>query len=169
MPFKVPDQSWKSFQQHIDGFTVMPYRKIVVGVDNSSASAMVLQRAIQLARAFSAKLIVVHVVPTIHPLEKKQGPIVDATYMEFMKAAGADVVRSAKKKLEETGVDGEVIEAEGIPSREILAIMEEKGADLLVVGSKEKVGSLTHLGSVSKALSEKAKCSLLIEKVCEAC
>jgi nucleotide-binding universal stress UspA family protein len=169
MPFKGSSETWDDFQQHMDGFSIMPYKKIIVGVDHSSASAIVLQRAIQLAKAFSAKLIVVHVVATIHPLEKKQGPVIDATYMEFMRAAGADVVRSVKKKLEETGVDGEVIEAEGTPSKEILAVMEEKGADLLVVGSKEKVGSLAHLGSVSKALSEKAKCSLLIERVCEKC
>jgi nucleotide-binding universal stress UspA family protein len=169
MPFKGSGQTWDIFQQHIDGFTVMPYRKIIVGVDHSSASAVVLQRAIQLARAFSARLIVVHVVATIHPLEKKQGPIADATYLEFIRAAGEDVVRSAKKKLEASGVDGEVIEAEGIPSKEILAVVKEKGADLLIVGSKEKVGSLAHLGSVSKALSEKAKCSLLIERACEKC
>lgn len=169
MPFKGSNETWDSFQQHMDGFTVMPYRKIMVGVDHTNASAMVLQRAIQLAKAFSAKLIVVHVISTIHPLQKKQGPIVDPTYLEFMKAAGADIVQSAKKKLEEAGVDGEVIQAEGVPHKEILALMEENGADLLVVGSKEKVGSLTHLGSVSKALSEKAKCSLLIERICEKC
>jgi nucleotide-binding universal stress UspA family protein len=167
MPFKGSDETWNSFEQHIAGFTVMPYRKILVGVDNTSTSAMVLQRAIQLAKAFSAKLIVVHVVSTIHPLEKKQGPIIDATYLEFIRAAGADVINSAKKKLEETGVDGEVIEAEGIPSKEILAIIEERGVDLLVVGSKEKVGTQAHLGSVSMALSEKVKCSLLIERLCE--
>jgi nucleotide-binding universal stress UspA family protein len=100
-------------------------------------------------------------------LEKKQGPIIDTTYLEFIRAAGADVINSAKKKLEEAGVDGEVIEAEGIPSKEILAIIEERGVDLLVVGSKEKVGTQAHLGSVSKALSEKVKCSLLIERLCD--
>ena len=169
MPFKGSDETWESFDQHIMGSTVIPYRKIIVGVDHTTASAMVLQRAIQLAKAFSAKLIVVHVVSTIHPLEIKQGPIIDMTYLEFMRAAGADVINSAKKRLEEAGLDGEVIGAEGIPSKEILAIVEEKGADLLIAGSKEKVGTQAHLGSVSKALSEKAKCSLLIEKVSKNC
>jgi len=168
MPFKGSDM-WESFEMHLAGFTVKPYGKILVGVDHTNASAVVLQRAIQMAKAFSAKLIVVHVVSTIHPLEIRQGPQVDATYLEFMKAAGADVIESAMKKLAETHVDGEVIQAEGIPSKEILAIVEEKGVDLLIVGSKEKVGSLAHLGSVSKALSESAKCSLLIERTCERC
>jgi nucleotide-binding universal stress UspA family protein len=169
MPFKGSDETWDSFEQFMTGFTIMPYRKILVGVDHTSASAVVLQRAIQMAKAFSAKLLVVHVISTIHPLEKKQGPRVDMTYLEFMRVAGADVINTAKKRLAEASLDGEVIEAEGVPSKEILAIVKEKGIDLLIVGSKEKVGSLAHLGSVSKALSEKAKCSLLIERACEKC
>lgn len=155
------------FDDYTKGVTPPPYKTMAVGIDHSFTSAMVLERALKLAKIFNSYLIVIHVDPTLLPYETKQGPAIDPSYMEFIKAADADVIESAKKKLAAAGIKGEVIELEGEPAEEILGVMNEKEVDLVVVGSKEKTGTLVYLGSVSKAISEKAKCSVLIERVCD--
>lgn len=155
-----------TFDDHVKRCVIHPYKKIAVGIDHSYVSAMVLERALKLAKAFHSTLYIVHVIPTVPPFQTKQGPAVDMSYMEFMKAADADVIQSAKKRLEEVGVKGEVLQLEGEPANEILAVLEEEGVDLVVLGSKEKAGTLVHLGSVSSTVSQKAKCSVLIERVC---
>lgn len=165
MPPKGAEGRRECFDDHVKSCVISPYKKIAVGIDHSYVSAVVLERALRLAKVFNSRLYIVHVVPTVPPFQTKQGPAVDMSYMEFMKAADADVIESAKKRLEETGVKGEVLQLEGEPAEEILAVLEEEGVDLVVVGSKEKAGTLVHLGSVSSTVSEKAKCSVLIERV----
>lgn len=167
MPSKGSEGRRGSFEEHVKSCTIAPYKKIAVGVDHSYVSAMVLERALKLAKIFSSSLLIIHVVPTVMPFETKQGLAVDMSYMEFMKAADADVIQSAKKRLAEAGVKGEVLQLEGEPAEEILGALEEEKVELVVVGSKEKAGTLVHLGSVSKTVSEKAKCSVLIERICE--
>ena len=165
MPKKGSGERKESFDELMKSCALVPYRTIAVGIDHSYTSAMVLERALKLAKLFCSKLIIIHVVPTMLPFETKQGPAVDPSYMEFMKLADTDVIQLAKKRLTEMGVKGEVIELEGEPAEEILEVLEEEKVNLVVVGSKEKTGTLVHLGSVSKAVSERAKCSVLIERV----
>jgi nucleotide-binding universal stress UspA family protein len=167
MPLKVQEERKQKFDDYIKSCIVLPYEKIAVCIDHSYVSAMVLERALKLAKIFSSRLIVIHVIPTVLPYETKQGLAVDMSYMEFMKAADTDIIQLAKKRLEDARVKGEIIQLEGDPAEEILGVLNEEKVSLVVVGSKEKVGTLVYLGSVSKAISEKAKCSVLIERVCE--
>ncbi len=167
MPPKARKVCKKGAPEPPEECVIAPYEAIAVAIDHSYVSNMVLERALKLADIFSSRLVIIHVIPTILPYETKMGPAVEPSYMEFMKEDDTDVIRSAKKRLEETGVEGEVIQLEGDPAEEILGILNEKQIKLIVVGSKEKAGTLVHLGSVSKAIAERAKCSVLIERICE--
>lgn len=162
---KPSEERKDTFDGYTKGQKIPPYKTIAVGVDHSYTSAMVFERALKLAKTFNSRLLVIHVVPTVRPFEMRQGLAVDPSYMEFQRAADADIIRSVEKRIAETGVEGEILQLEGEPAEEILRTLGEEKVDLVILGSKEKAGTLVHLGSVSRTVSEKAKCSVLIERV----
>jgi nucleotide-binding universal stress UspA family protein len=62
-------------------------------------------------------------------------------------------------------VEGDAFIIGGDPAGEILKAIATMNIDLVVMGAKEKVGTLAHMGSVSKRVSEEAKCSVMIERM----
>ena len=134
--------------------------RILVGVDASSYSAAVLERAIELARAFDAALEVVHVfeMPFVYDLGA-------AVNVEQMRAAEAEAVwAGAQPILERAGdLDITTTDLTGGSARMLVHRAQEIGADLIVVGNRGRgdFASLV-LGSTSHGVIHTAPCDVFI-------
>jgi nucleotide-binding universal stress UspA family protein len=76
---------------------------------------------------------------------------------------------AARKRLAETmtalGLTGEIEVTIGPPSDAIVKVAEEKGADLVVIGTSGRSGiDRLLLGSVAKAVIRHAPCSVLVAR-----
>jgi nucleotide-binding universal stress UspA family protein len=134
-------------------------KTIVVGYDDSPAAQRALARAVELAKAFGSQVVVTSVAPVTVGPAHGEGAI-DPT--DTPAEHGAELA-SARSQLEAAGVSGELVPAVGHPADTIATLAEERGADLIVVGTRELglVGRL--LGqSVSDAVAHKAGCDVLI-------
>ncbi len=119
-------------------------REILFATDFSEVSRRAGAVAADLARRFSARLHVVHVVPPTHD----PGPSAGAVH-----AAAAEL-----------GPGFEIVErvVSGLPARQIGAYADGGAIDLIVLGTHGRTG-VTHalLGSVTEAVARHARCPVL--------
>jgi nucleotide-binding universal stress UspA family protein len=148
-----------------DGFnqTVSEYKVIAVAIDNSYSAAKVLRRALLLAKSCSM-LYIVHVLQTTLPYGEKSTITIDPSYYEILQKESMELFVTAEKNIENTDVNFETLLLEGDPAEEILKFISKKGVELMILGSKDKLGSTKNLGSVSSKIAVNAKCSVLIER-----
>ena len=146
-------------------------KTIVVGYDGSGSADRALERAAEFAKAFAAKLVVVSVaeLPAYVP-PYAAGPETGLTAMPMEEPVLADidpdevvggVLDQAKGRL--GGVDADFEARTGAADDAIIEVADERGADLIVVGTREP-GFLARLfeGSVSRDLAKRAHCDVLI-------
>lgn len=132
---------------------------IVVGYDETPGSRRALERAATLAKALGAKLVVTSVAPLIASVGRSGGPI-DPTDPPEKHAAE---LAAARTYLESHDIEGDYQPAVGDPADAIVQLADERGAELIIVGTREH-GLINRLlgTSVSDAVSHHAHCDVLI-------
>ncbi len=134
--------------------------RILVGVDASTYSVAVLERAIELARAFGASLEVVHVfeMPFVYDLGA-------AVNVEQMRAAESEAVWAVAQPTLQQADDLEITTTDltGGSARMLVHRAQEIGAALIVVGNRGR-GDLASLvlGSTSHGVIHTAPCDVFI-------
>jgi nucleotide-binding universal stress UspA family protein len=136
-------------------------KTIVVGYDETEPATRALERTAELAKAFGAKVVVTSVAPALVGAVAARGvgpvdPVDDpALHREELDHAAAF--------LGERGIEAECFLSLGDPAGEIVELAESRGADLIVVGTREP-GLLDRLLglSVSGSVQRKAHCDVLI-------
>ena len=130
---------------------------IVLGYDDSDAAKRGLERAAELSTAFGSKVIVTSVAPM---LVGRAGGSVDPAdppdehKRELMHAASF---------LTERGIEADYDLGLADPASHIVELAEQRGADLIVVGTHEPSFLEGLLGlSVSRKVERKAHCDVLI-------
>lgn len=141
-------------------------KTIVAAIDFSDATDHVVETAVEQAKAFGAKLHLVHVLEpepayTAYGFTPDEFPAMHAFHEEARKRA--------TKRLEEVaaGVDGvERHLAEGSPLHALLEYVKKNGIDFVILGSHGHgmVASLL-LGSVAEGMVRKAVVPTLIVPV----
>jgi nucleotide-binding universal stress UspA family protein len=134
-------------------------QKIVLGYDDTEASQRALERVGQLAKAFGSDVVITSVAPVEMSVGRSGGPI---DPMEPLSKHTEELGR-ARKYLEGEGIQAEYQPAVGEPADAIVQVAQERGADMIVVGTREPSVVQRLLGqSVSDAVSHKARCDVLI-------
>ena len=133
-------------------------KTIVVGYDGTEPAKRALERAAELASAFGSRLVVTSVVEVVMSAAGRS--IGTAPEGEGTHAAQ---LAAAKAFLAEKGLEADYIEALGHPAESIVDAAVERGADMIVIGTREP-GFVQRLigNSVSNAVANKAHCDVLI-------
>lgn len=131
-----------------------PFTKILVGTDFSDPAARALDRAIDLAHRYGAKL---HLVHAWDPPAITYGAIasmaldVQASYERSAREQLEHRVAERVAELRARGTELESTLAQGVPWEQILEVAERVGADLIVVGTHGRKGlQRALLGSVAE-------------------
>lgn len=142
-------------------------KKILVPTDFSQYSDMALQKAVDIASKYNAKVVLLHVLD-----ERIQQCAADyCLSSEVFHKIEDDTLTASKEKLrnevnsltEKKPVEIDYDIRKGSPADVILEEQQEKGIDLIVIPSHGKSGILKHLiGGVTDKVVRSAKCPVLV-------
>lgn len=149
-------------------------KKFLVAVDGSDHGWKALDLATDLAAVSDAELIILHVVPYepmpegLQQYAKIEGiPIDDLkAQIRYSKAIGDKITSESEARVRKNGlarVTTQVVE--GNPAKQIVALAESEGADMVFLGSRgfgDAKGLL--LGSVSHKVMHLAPCTCVAVK-----
>jgi nucleotide-binding universal stress UspA family protein len=134
-------------------------KTIVVGYSDTDDARKALDRAIELAKAFGAQLVVTSVAPVVAGGPRSMGALDPADDV----AEHRDELAHARSAVDETGLSAEFVVGVGEPAEAIVELAEKRSADVIVVGTRD-AGILERLlgGSVSASVSRQASCDVLV-------
>ena len=121
----------------------------------------------EMAEKYSAKLIMLHVMPpVVNPILTESDPVI------FTEPDKSLVLNLEERMQQEYGnrigdhIQNELVVLNGHVSSEILRYLEENRIDLIVMGSFGLTGmGLVLFGSVAKRVAHKAPCSVMIVRL----
>jgi len=142
----------------------MAEKQIVCCTDFSENAETAFITALEMAKKYPAKLLVIHVFPpVVNPM---------LTDMEWMppEAPKKNLILNLEERMQQEygdrigdNVDYQLIVLDGHVSSEILTFLNENPVDIVVMGSYGLSGmGLVFFGSVAKRISYKAPCSVMI-------
>lgn len=135
-------------------------RVIVVGVDGSADSEAAVRFTGALARALGAEVVAVHALGLLDRLEP-DGPRVPT--QPHREEIAAKVEGEWTAALRDAGVPHRAVLHDGNPVDVVLQVVDEVGADLVVLGSRGIGGSpIQLLGSTSSQVAQRARCPVTI-------
>ncbi|RMF22323.1 MAG: universal stress protein [Cyanobacteria bacterium J083] len=151
------------------------FEKILVAIDDSPGNQAVFQKALSIAKANNARLILLHVLWEEANRINIQSKFGQDSYSKFapetksprqqnfLKNRGLNILRSLIREASAAGVKSEFTQITGDPSSTICEFAQSCQADLIVMGKQsyydlEKI----FLGSVSNYVLYHAPCSVLL-------
>ncbi len=111
--------------------------KILLAYDGGEPARRALEQTIELAQRFNARVGVISVVP----VPSGRAPV--APWDD--RTVHAEELLEARRLLREAGIEADLMEPAGDPAKTIEHIADERGYDVIVIGSRG-------LGAVSRAL-----------------
>ncbi|MBZ0220492.1 MAG: universal stress protein [Candidatus Methylomirabilis sp.] len=136
------------------------FEKILVPVDLADGSEKAAEYASMLAKRHGAKLYVIHVID----LSDDVIPFVSGLELEqkLHKKSKEDLAKYAESRFKGIG-EVELDTLKGVPYRAILSYINEKGIDVVVMGSYGK-GSVDRflIGSTTERVMRKSPCPVLV-------
>jgi universal stress protein A len=140
----------------------MDYQNILAAIDFSESAPEVLQRAIELAGHYQAKLSVIHVVEYIPPVDFSGDPMSIPVGMIDESLLVENAKKSLEKFLEKhsaSHLDHQV--TIGLAKQDICQQVDDQKIDLLVIGSHGRHGLGRLLGSTVNGVLNSVSCDVL--------
>lgn len=140
------------------------YKKILVAVDLTDDSPIVLDKARKLAGQNEAELSLIHVIEPI-----AVGYAIEVSSVDI-EGLHQEASRQARDALLEMGTNIGIPESRlhsklGHPAREIRELAESMQADLIVTGGHSRHGWELLFGSTSSEVSRGVKCDVLTVRI----
>jgi nucleotide-binding universal stress UspA family protein len=147
----------------------MQMKRLLIAINEDPMALQVIETAGRLAQEWPASIVVCHIMPT--PVfegiqqELKGQRYVDQpfTYTQAEEQARA-IAQAVAEGLGRFNVRWEARGRVGDPAQEIVALAQEVGADLIVIGFEglRGLGKLRAIGSVSRAVMEQTRLPVLV-------
>ena len=133
-------------------------KTILIGYDEGEASKRALERGAQFAKAFDSQLIVTSIAPITTNIGRSAGPIDPTDPPE----AHIQELKHAQTYLEGQGIKADYAPGIGHPAETIAQVAKERGADLVILGTKEP-GLIARLfgQSVSESVAHRVHCDVM--------
>jgi nucleotide-binding universal stress UspA family protein len=145
----------------------MNVNTILVPTDFSADAAEAVKTASELAKQFSARVVLLHAYNVVIPLASPMAGayMLPDGFYEGLRAHANSLVDAAARKLAEAGIDATGVAVSETASVAIVAEAERLPADLIVMGTRGLTG-LKHvvLGSVAERVLRTAPCPVLTVK-----
>ena len=164
-------QAWDWLREEKDNeqdvLTTQAYQSIAVAVDFSDHTEKVINRAVELAQFYNAKLSLIHAIEHYTHLHTEYDFMV-STYedLEIDQSIFDNTSRqlqSISDKLPLTNVQHQVLW--GSPKSAVLSYASAQNCDLIVTGSHGKRGFARLLGSTALSIVQNAPCDVMVVKV----
>jgi nucleotide-binding universal stress UspA family protein len=138
------------------------FEVILVPIDFSDHSTAALEIATEFAKAYGAKIRLLHCYRLDPADVSPDGVAASASYDRHIREAAARRLKESEEKLAVEGIETESSLSSAFPSEAITEMAQEIGADLIVMGTRGVVG-LQHvmLGSVAERTVRLAPCPVL--------
>ena len=135
-------------------------KRILMPIDESLRSRRVVERAVEMAETFHAKIILLHVRQKVPDILGE--PYYQNVLNKLIERA-EQVTAPLKTLLEESGVDHEELILVGDPAQAIIDAAEDEKCDLIVMGTRglSDLKGMA-LGSVSHKVLHGADCMILL-------
>jgi nucleotide-binding universal stress UspA family protein len=143
----------------------MILKKIVFCTDFSESSNNAFEIALEMAKTNQGSLDIIHIrEPIVNPFITAGGGLSDEAINATLKTIEEKLEQEYGSKIDST-VNYKIIVREGHPSSEIISYLKKVTPDLVVTGSSGYSGmGLVLFGSISRRISQKAPCSVLITR-----
>src|SRR5215510_13240108 len=141
----------------------MEIRRILAPADFSELSKQGLKSALELAQAFGAMLLLLHVVePPPYPVEGIVPSHLGAMLLDDLERQAAHELAQMLPEAQGSKMEVTRSVVVGIPYRKIVEVAEEEKSDLIVMTTHGRTG-LSHLvmGSVAEKIVRTAPCPVL--------
>ena len=139
-------------------------RRILHPSDFSSASGAAFKKAVELAKADRAELMITHVLSPVAPIAG-EGYVSPKTYEEIAASSRAWAQKQLDKLLaraKQAGVRAKGYVLEGVAHDQIARLARSRRADLIVMGTHGRSGlAKLFLGSVAGRVIASAPCPVL--------
>jgi nucleotide-binding universal stress UspA family protein len=146
------------------------FKKILVAVDGSEHAKQAVTAAGELAKAFGAQLVIMHVMKRMgsdrvpeHLKELERIEHIEVTEADMLRSVADAIVNGAKDTAESAGASDIVTTIDaGNPADQIIAYSNNNDVDMIVLGRRglSDMASL-FLGSVSHKVTQLAPCACL--------
>ena len=144
------------------------FKKILVPLDGSEIAAKILPKVIELAKTFKAKVTLLHVCYS------GVGAMVGQATPGVMKSAEAHEQKFCQTFLAKTGqdlknqgLDADWVCQDGVPAREIIALAQGKGYDLIALGTHGAGEVAWYMGGVADKVASHATVPVLLFRTLE--
>jgi universal stress protein A len=139
--------------------TMRDYKKILLAVDITDGSEQIAERARDIAAHYGAEIILLHVVEYV-PVEPMGEALLPAVQIE------SELVERATRRIAElaakTGLEkAERIVHAGNIKADLVRIAQERGVDLIVLGSRERHGLSIMFNQTEDTVLHAAPCDVL--------
>lgn len=135
------------------------YHRILFPTDGSDGAEVALEHAVEHAATYDATLDVLYVIEETLPVLEAGAPDV----LDALQKQGETVLEEAKERANEAGVKSvHTSIVGGSPYRQIRQHIEDRGIDLVVMGTHGRRGFDRYLlGSVTEKVVRTANCPVL--------
>src|SRR5208337_268343 len=139
------------------------FKKILVPLDGSEIAAKILPKVAEFAKAYEAKVTLFHVCYSgvgAYSGEASPGVIKGAEAGE-QKFCSTFLAKAAKD-LQNQGLKADMACEDGVPAREIIAFAQDKGYDLIVMGTHGAGEVAWYMGGVADKVATHATVPVLL-------
>lgn len=146
---------------------MLKFHKILCPIDFSQSSHNALLNACEMAAAYEAQLLLIHVVPPLQPIYglAPYPQVVPYDPALYEKAAENNVQRDLCDLIEQSvapSIDASALAKTGIPAPEILKAAKDEDIDLIVMATHGLTGWRHRVfGSVTEQVLREAPCLVL--------